>query len=1551
MRSACPWPWKISNNRLAQGGAVFGGGKGGSGGTTYQTQQVQIPPEVLARYNAVNARAEQAAAQPFQPYEGQFVAPLNPTQQQAIQQTGEASTAYQPYFQAATAGLGQAASAAYPFYGQAAESLGQGAMSAMPFYGQAAQNIGQAQAAGAPYAGMATAAGLAGTQAVNPAALNIGAYTNPYIEQVVAPTMAALRQQQAAEQSQLMGQQAMRGAFGGDRGAIAAANLARQQELASGQTEAGLRSQAYQQALQAAQQQQGVQLGAEQANRAAIAGFAPQALAIGQQAFQQPLAAAQAQQGLGQGLFGIGQQMAQGQLGIGQGLLGYGQNLAQSLAGLGQGASQTGLAGAQQLLGAGTLGQQTQQALNQALYNQYLQQQGYPFQVAQFLANIAEGTGALSGSTTTGVTTQPTSFFSDERVKEDIVEIGRTHDGQKIIKFRYKDEPPGTSHIGLSAQDVEKHHPEAVSETPEGIKAVDYDLATRHAEKHSGGLLGAAEMSSEGGAVMPEHAGLGFAGGGAADYSQQIYQLMTQGARATPGGGGNPYGATGASGYMPPLRQSAPRQLMRANLSTPAPLPSELEQGLGALQKVSQGTQAGLGLYKMGKEGLLGSKATKESPETGGLLGRGGEWDPERGWLGGLTTSSTETKPSADGGARTGYADGGMPDPSQIMQGVFGQAPWAGGMGGPGATGVVPPSQGGAPRKLDAPKLTPPQQGGKGVGLGDVNTALDLAGKGIKGAGEAYDWIADKVKMAGLENDALSNIAAGAAGMASGGRTGLAFGGMGALPGGQASNPIVPEAVLEEGDKDEKLQAPGLSPPPGGGGGAGGHDKTASTAMKAAGLAASFIPGVGPFIGAGLNIGSLFANRGGRMGYEDGGAPPKQDDFLGTLTPHVLKASEQTGLDPRLILAQSALETGYGKGAPGYNYFGIKSHGREGGQQLQTQEYDPARGMYGTRESFRAYKSPEESVQDYANFINQNSRYQKARQAQGLDAQIAAMGASGYATDPEYANKLRSIASNIEIDPKTGTARFIKPVQTYAPQAGLGAAETQQPEDTSTGLNLQRYKTPMGVGISNRPEKSTWDWLTSESTIVPGIAGIGAMLAGGSPYFLPNLGKGLFAGATAYGDLAKDIRRQDIAQQQTDITQQQVDVQTMAELQRLYADMTKRRDLAYRQGGPQAAKLYDQRLNEIQDMILARSGVVGGVKRTGAPGAGAPAGMPTAGAPAGGETRPGGPGVPPVPMTAPKIDEQHPYRTPEVAVNYRVTQSGKPVMQDSDPNYYRDLAKNTVDPQLAKTYYDQANALENNIKQTGQVMNNEGKVEFVQGWQQAKNQENYRAQNQKWQENEANARLQRETAMKQLNKISDLLTRFEPGKWADAKGDIIASLRSVGFNIPDTMTGAPGASQIILKTAIQQAMDMANKGSSGMTNEKLGEARLASPHADLQPEAMQSIVADLKARLAYEQKFAQDFGRELDETPWVNRREFVSHWASQKDNDFQGMYKRATQDTPVLGMTGPVEIGQRRTLSPAEANRLWGRKDIKSPVVVDVVEGPNGVPTYRAVRQ
>jgi hypothetical protein len=75
------------------------------GKTSTTTQQVTVPPEVLARYNAVNARAEKVANRPFQIYStdpSKFVAQLNQQQQMGIGNVNAAAGAYQPYLSGAT---------------------------------------------------------------------------------------------------------------------------------------------------------------------------------------------------------------------------------------------------------------------------------------------------------------------------------------------------------------------------------------------------------------------------------------------------------------------------------------------------------------------------------------------------------------------------------------------------------------------------------------------------------------------------------------------------------------------------------------------------------------------------------------------------------------------------------------------------------------------------------------------------------------------------------------------------------------------------------------------------------------------------------------------------------------------------------------------------------------------------------------------------------------------------------------------------------------------------------------------------------------------------------------------------------------------------------------------------------------------------------------------------------------------------------------------------------------------------------------------------------
>jgi len=153
-----------------------------------------------------------------------------------------------------------------------------------------------------------------------------------------------------------------------------------------------------------------------------------------------------------------------------------------------------------------------------------------------------------------------------------------------------------------------------------------------------------------------------------------------------------------------------------------------------------------------------------------------------------------------------------------------------------------------------------------------------------------------------------------------------------------------------------------------------------------------------------------------------------QQAFIAQMYPYALEASNATGVDPRIIIAQSAQETGWGRSAPNFNFFGIKSHGQPGGAVLSTTEVGPS-GAYTANESFRRYGSMGESVQDYANFINRNPRYEPFRTAQGLDAQLAALQGTGYATDPNYARSVGNIARSINFEGLQAGAPAAQPRQ------------------------------------------------------------------------------------------------------------------------------------------------------------------------------------------------------------------------------------------------------------------------------------------------------------------------------------------------------------------------------------------------------------------------------------------------------------------------------------------------------------------------------------------
>lgn len=278
-----------------------GGGSSGSTDNTTTTTS-SPPPQVLAAYQQALGMAGNASSQPLQQYSGQVVAGFSPDQTSAMNTIDQSQGVASPYINNAQGLLNQSTS---------------------PIW----NNV----------------------QQFSPSA--VSEYTNPYTQQVVNSTVAQEQNQDAQQQSALKGQAISSGAFGGDRAGVASAVLSGQQDLANNQTNAGLESQGYGQALSEFNTQQQSQLGAQEA--------------------QQYLQA--------QGAYGE--------------------------ANLGSEAQNSALSGASAQLQSGALQQQLSQENLNVPYEQYQQQQAYPFQTAQYYANIAEGLGGGEGGSSS--TTAP----------------------------------------------------------------------------------------------------------------------------------------------------------------------------------------------------------------------------------------------------------------------------------------------------------------------------------------------------------------------------------------------------------------------------------------------------------------------------------------------------------------------------------------------------------------------------------------------------------------------------------------------------------------------------------------------------------------------------------------------------------------------------------------------------------------------------------------------------------------------------------------------------------------------------------------------------------------------------------------------------------------------------------------------------------------------------------------------------------------------------------------------------------------------------------------
>lgn len=146
-----------------------------------------------------------------------------------------------------------------------------------------------------------------------------------------------------------------------------------------------------------------------------------------------------------------------------------------------------------------------------------------------------------------------------------------------------------------------------------------------------------------------------------------------------------------------------------------------------------------------------------------------------------------------------------------------------------------------------------------------------------------------------------------------------------------------------------------------------------------------------------------------------------QENFVMMVRPHAEKAAAELQINPDVLIAQVALETGWGKhvihdraGENSYNLFNIKAGSGWQGNKINVTTLEYKNGLAANEKAdFRKYTDYSESFSDYVRLMKNNPRYQQALDA-GKNSSVyaEALQSAGYATDPLYAKKIKALLNS-----------------------------------------------------------------------------------------------------------------------------------------------------------------------------------------------------------------------------------------------------------------------------------------------------------------------------------------------------------------------------------------------------------------------------------------------------------------------------------------------------------------------------------------------------------
>ena len=206
--------------------------------------------------------------------------------------------------------------------------------------------------------------------------------------------------------------------------------------------------------------------------------------------------------------------------------------------------------------------------------------------------------------------------------------------------------------------------------------------------------------------------------------------------------------------------------------------------------------------------------------------------------------------------------------------------------------------------------------------------------------------------------------------------------------------------------------------------------------------------------------------------------------WVAKLMPGAEATAQSIGVSPEAIIAQAALETGWGKSAIGNNIFGIKAAGGWTGktQDVLTWEHVDGQAVQ-LVDTFRDYDSIAESFADHFRFLVENSGYRNAGvfARQSDEAYFAALQRAGYATDLAYAAKLGSILRTVK-----GYTAGMERIEVAAPAGyevtASGNVVNPNPasstivKDANAGINLGKAAIAAGTAAPAITAFAGMDW-------------------------------------------------------------------------------------------------------------------------------------------------------------------------------------------------------------------------------------------------------------------------------------------------------------------------------------------------------------------------------------------------------------------------------------------------------------------------------------------